>query len=368
MNILILNWKDIKNPQAGGAEIVSFEFAQRLVKKNHKVIFFSRKFKGCLTEEEINGVKVLRRGNLLTVYLHAYFYYKSLKRKPDRVIDMINTVCWQTPLYVPFEKRIAYINQLAKEVFFFNLPPALSLIAYLLERFEYVFYKNTKSLCFSQGTKDDLISFGINKNNVSIFPIGLDHTRYKKGGSKSRQPLFLFVGRLVKMKRVDICIKAMKQVAKKHPKAKLMILGNGPEEQRLEFLIKKLSLENNVFLVNKDKSLFDRNGEDLKVRLMQQAWALLLLSVKEGWGMVVTESAACGTPSIVSNVSGLSESVIPNKTGIVLSKNPASQELANAIIKIIEDKRLQKNLSLNSSKFAQKFSWEKSFNKFYKLL
>src|SRR5579859_7583831 len=101
MNILILNWKDIKNPEVGGAEIIAFELARRLAKENHKVTFFTRKFANCLEEEVLDNVKIIRKGNKFNVYIYAFLYYISLKQKPDRVVEMINTVCWQTPLYVP---------------------------------------------------------------------------------------------------------------------------------------------------------------------------------------------------------------------------------------------------------------------------
>ena len=130
MDILILNWKDVKNPHAGGAEIIAFEFAKRLVKDGHKVTFFSRAFQNCLKEEVLDGVKIIRNGNRFGVYFNAFLYYNGLKKnKPDRVIDMINTLCWQTPFYVPKKNRFAYVNQLAKEVFFFELPKPFPIIA-----------------------------------------------------------------------------------------------------------------------------------------------------------------------------------------------------------------------------------------------
>ena len=348
MNILILNWKDIKNPHVGGAEIIAFEFAKRLVQEDHVVTFFSRSFKGAKKEELIDGVKVIRRGNRLSVYPHAFFYYKSLKDKPDIVIDMINTICWQTPLYVPKEKRIAYVNQLAKEVFFFELPKPLSFVAYLLEEFQYLTYKNTRFLCYSESTKKDLEEYKINGINIEIFPMGLDHKRYKANGKKASYPLFVYVGRLVKMKRVDLCIKAFEKVVRLHKNARLEIVGNGPDEKRLYTIVKKNNLLRNVVFAGKSEYYPGKPIVDNKVKLMQRAWALLLPSVKEGWGMVVTEAAACGTPSIVSDVTGLKDSVVKNKTGLILSKDPPPEELSSAILKIIEDEQLRQKLYSSS--------------------
>lgn len=364
MDILILNWKDIKNPEVGGAEIIAFEFARRLVQDGHNVTFFSRFFKGGLNEEIVDGVKIVRRGNKLSVYIHAYLYYKSLTSKPDKVIDMINTICWQTPLYVEKRKRIAYVNQLAKEVLFYELPWYLSYPAYFLERIEYIPYKSTKFLCYSESTKKDLMGFGIKEKNILVFPLGIDHKRYRPGKKKSKHPLFIFVARLVKMKRADLCIRAMSYVTRKYPDSKLAIVGTGVDIKRLQTLVKELKLGDNVSFVNKDNFFVNENKRDVKVALMQEAWVLLLPSVKEGWGMVVTEAAACSTPSIVTNVTGLRDCVIPDRTGIIIPKNPTVLEVTNAMMQIIEDSAKRENLSKEAMKRSRNFSWDKSYKDF----
>ena len=126
MNILILNWKDIYNPDVGGAEIILYELGKRLVRDGHTVTWFTRTYPKCKAEETIDGIRVVRRGNKYSVYIKAWQYYRALKRKPDRVLDCINTICWQTPLYVPYRNRYIYVNQLAKEVLFYELPFPIS--------------------------------------------------------------------------------------------------------------------------------------------------------------------------------------------------------------------------------------------------
>jgi len=363
MDILILNWKDLKNPDVGGAEVILYELGKRLVRDGHTVTWFSRGYEGCLPEDEIEGIHIIRRGNRFSVYWEAYKYYRSLEKKPDKVIDCINTICWQTPLYVPRDKRIAYVNQLAKEVLFYELPPIISHIAYALEPLEYQTYRNTRFICYSESVKKDITTFGIPKKNISTFPIGIDHDRYTPG-KKSKDPLFLFVARLTAMKRPDLCVRAMEIVVKQHPKAKLAIVGYGPMEKSLEKLIGKLRLEQNVFLVNKDHLFFDKNPKDQKVRLMQEAWALLLPSVKEGWGLVVTEAGACKTPSIVTDVTGLRDSVINQSTGVHIPYDATSGDLADAQIQLIQDKILRSRISEKSLIYALKHEWTSSYKSF----
>lgn len=367
MDILILNWKDLKNPDVGGAEIILYELGKRLVKAGHRVTWFCRTYPGAKPEDTIGGIRVIRRGNRFTVYWEAYLYYRSLNKKPDKVLDCVNTICWQTPLYVPQANRIAYVNQLAKEVLFYELPPLISHVAYALESLEYVPYRDTQFICYSESVKNDIATFGIPKKNISTFPIGIDHDRYTPD-VKSNDPLFVFVARLTAMKRPDVCVEAMSIVVKKYPKAKLAIVGYGPMEKQLDVMIRTRMLHKNICIVNKDHLFFDTNPKDQKIKLMQQAWALLLPSVKEGWGMVVTEAAACRTPSIVSSVTGLQDSVLDAQTGLVLSKRPTADEMANALMKLIRDASLRKSLSIQAQKNAMRYSWDNSYAAFCRII
>lgn len=367
MDILILNWKDIRNPDVGGAEVILYELAKRLIADGHTVTWFSRTFAGGKSEELIDGIRIIRRGNRFTVYWEAYRYYRSLTKKPDKVIDCVNTICWQTPLYVPRHSRIAYVNQLAKEVLFYELPPIISHLAYVLEPLEYLTYKSTRFVCYSPSVRNDIASFGIPLSHIKTFPIGIDHVRYTPG-KKSKSPLFLFVARLTAMKRPDVCIAAMSVVVKSVPDAKLAIVGYGPMEQRLDALIRRFGLQHNVFLVNKDHLYFDKHPKDQKVKLMREAWALLLPSVKEGWGMVVTEAAACGTPSIVTDVTGLRDSVDHHQTGLVDGTYVNKTSLAQAMLYIIHDKNMRDKLSKNAMRKARKYTWGSSYQKFLTFL
>jgi glycosyltransferase involved in cell wall biosynthesis len=170
------------------------------------------------------------------------------------------------------------------------------------------------------------------------------------------------------MKRPDLVVSAMEIVAKRYPKAKLAVIGYGPMEQMIQRQIQQLRLEKSVHIVNKDNLFFDASPKDQKVKLMQQAWALILPSVKEGWGMVVTEAGACQTPTIGTRVSGLVDSVIDGKTGILLSPNPSAIEVAEAMIRVIQDTTLRNRLSNAANIFARTLTWEKSYKAFQKLI
>lgn len=363
MNILIYNWKDLKHPDRGGAEIITHHIAKRLVKRGHAVTWFCRSFEGAPEHDSYDGIRIVRRGGLLSTYWQGYKYYRSLKQKPDLVIDMLNTIAWQTSLYAHASKRLFYVNQLAKEVLSYELPWPLSALARTLEPLQFLSYRKTPAVCYANSTKQDLVNLGIPGRNIATFQLGLDKGRYRPG-KKAAHPLFVTVGRLVKMKRNDLAVQAMAYVAKKIPSAKFVVIGDGPEKNALKKLVKKLKLEDVVTIQDKNVWFFGKSAKDQKVKLLQQAWALVVPSVKEGWGMVVTEAAACGTPSIGTSVTGLKDSIHHRKTGLLVSSNPTPQELAQTMITIARDTKLRQKLSKNALQFGKTLDWDKSFDQF----
>ena len=78
MRILIFNWKDIRHPLAGGAEIVTHQYAKHLVKSGHQVTIFTSQPKKLPSEEKIDGVKIYRQGNFWTVYFWAILFYLTI--------------------------------------------------------------------------------------------------------------------------------------------------------------------------------------------------------------------------------------------------------------------------------------------------
>lgn len=375
MRILFLNWKDIQNPAAGGAELMLFELARRFARDSHAVTLFTRRFPQCKTDEIIEGIRVIRRGNRWSVYWRAFGYYQRLAQPPDIVVDMVNTLPWFTPWYVPRPRRVLFVFQLAQAVFFYHLPPLVGRLAYMMERLFYLPYQNTTAIAISKSTRDDLISYGLPAAHISIAHPGLDHQRYHPGPSKTAFPLFVFVGRLVKMKRAGLCIEAMRLVVDHYPATKLIIIGQGPEKQALLSRINHLGLSKNVFSLS-NKSAGGAAGsppaaflnEPDKISLLQQAWALLLPSVKEGWGMAVTEAAAAGTPAIVSNVSGLRDCVINSKTGLIGPASPTPQALAELMLRLIEDPPLRQRLARGALAWSEEFDWEKSYQNIHTIL
>ena len=298
MRIAIFNWRDIKNPRAGGAELVTHEVAKRLVQKGHEVILFTAAFPKAKEEETVDGVKIVRRGSQWTIHLYAFFFYhKQLKGKIDVVIDEVNTIPFFTPLYVR-EKKVAYFNQLCRQIWFYEQKWPISLIGYLIEPLYLLPYRNLPTITISNSSKKELEKFGF--SNISIFPMAVAAKKSKDRIVKTSHPSILFLGRLVPSKRVDHVIRALPFVLQKFPNVELRIVGSGNRDyvKTLEKLINKFQLEKNVallgFVAEKEKS-----------RLIGESWIIAVTSVYEGWGLIVTEAAIHSTPAVVYDVAGI---------------------------------------------------------------
>lgn len=350
MKILILNWRDPKNPKSGGAEIVTIRHAEAWVKAGHEVTWLTGKFPNSLPQEDINGVKIIRKGTSLSIYLIAPFYYFFSKQKFDLVIDQIHGLPFLTPLYVK-EPKIAFIHEVAGEIWDYMYPFPINVLGKLSEKVYFPLYKKIHFWTDAPSTHDDLAKFGIPKKNCHAILCPADDPPLTKLPSKEKTPTFLFVSRLVKMKGIERVIAAFSEIVKQLPQAKLWLIGGGEEVyvQKLKEQIKQQHLENNIIF-------WGFVPRRQKMELMSKAHILLHASVKEGWGLVVIEAASQATPAVVYNVAGLKDSVKNKKTGVVINEN-TPQEMGKQAVKLYTDQKRYKEFQKNCLDWAGSLKW-----------
>src|SRR3990167_6688151 len=126
MKIAIFNWRDIKNPASGGAEILTHEMAKRWVQKGHQVIQVSSNFKNGKRTETIDEVQFVRRGSWWNVHVFAFFYYIfNLRKSIDIVIDEVHWFPFFSALYAR-DKTVALTCEVANKLFFRIFPNPLA--------------------------------------------------------------------------------------------------------------------------------------------------------------------------------------------------------------------------------------------------
>lgn len=358
--ILWLTWKDKKHPQAGGAEIVNEELAKRLVDDGYEVKFIVGGWSGAVQKESIDGYEVIRLGGRWTSYVKAYFYYKKyLQGWADLVIDEINTIPFFAKFYVK-ERNILFIHQLCREIWFYQMFFPLNFIGYFIEPLYLRLLSDRQVITISNSTKKDLLKYGFKSNNIQIITEGIEIEPVTKLNKidKYSNPTILSLGSIRAMKRTLDKLEAY-NLAKKHiPDLQFMVAGDTNDPYGKKFL---KELERSEY--KKDIKYLGKVSMEEKIELMQKSHIILVTSVKEGWGLIVTEANSQGTPAIVYDVDGLRDSVIDYRTGIICKTNN-HKILADNIIDLLTDENLYSKLRRNGYKISKSINFNKGYRDF----
>lgn len=359
MRILILNWRDVRNPEAGGAEILTQEMAKRWVKWGNKVIHFSSFFPKAKKEETIDGVKFIRRGSAnlrscrLPVHLAAFQWYQRHGRGQfDVVIDEIHGLPFFTPLYIK-EKKVALICEVAHEIWDKNFRFPLNKIGRFIERHYFSFYQQVPFLTISPSTKKDLISMGIEEKRITVLPMGITPPGKLKKYPKEKSPTLIFAARLSKAKGIEDAIQVLCLVKKDYPKLQLWVIGQKNEEyaQELKNIVRKLDLQNNI-------KFYGFVSQEKKFELMSRAHLLIAPSIREGWGLTIPEAGAVGTAAVAYNVPGLQDVIKNDVNGILVKPEP--RVMSQAVVELLHQPVQRRKLEQGARKEAKKYNWEKT--------
>ncbi|WP_461257291.1 glycosyltransferase family 4 protein [Treponema sp. R80B11-R83G3] len=368
ITILFLSWRDIKSPKMGGAEIYTHEMMHNADLNKFRIIHFSPIFEGAKNIENIDGIIYIRKGNLLNIIWKCRAFYKKNKDKIDFVVDQCNTFRFFTKFWVNHKKRIFLIFQLTREIWDFHLKFPFNKLGMLAETFMLKLNKNDLTITESESTKRDLEAVGFDNKKINIIPVGLNFKVWNEVDFQNKEsvPTFIYVGRFAKYKGIDICINAFGELKKIYHNAKLWIVGKKDEEyinHSLTPICSQYNLSYGNLTENKDIIYYGFVTEDKKLELMSRAYILLVPSIREGWGMIITEAAAVGTPSIVFNSPGLIDAVNFGESGYIATKNN-SQGILEIMENTIKNPVKYKEMRRNAHEFSKKFNWEYTGSQF----
>lgn len=372
MRILWLSWKDNSHPQAGGAEVTKEELAKRLARDGHDVILLVGGFKGCVSHEKRDGYRIVRIGNRFTVYWYAYRYYKKyLQGKVDFVIDEVNTIPFFASFYVK-EKNAVLIYQLARQVWFYQMFFPISLIGYLLEPLylRLLIMRVTRNkrhapifITESESTKSDLVQLGVCADSVHIITMGITIPYLEKLNEKQNDiPILLSLGAVRAMKRTDHIVIAFECLKKSVSNARLVLAGDmsGSYGTKVLAHIKRS-------LYHKDINVLGRISPEEKLQCMREAHVIAVTSVREGWGLIVTEANSQGTPAVAYNVHGLRDSVRDGETGLITQEN-TPEALAKNIEEILKNKERYTRLRTQAWKWSKTITFDKGYEDLTQIL
>jgi glycosyltransferase involved in cell wall biosynthesis len=145
------------------------------------------------------------------------------------------------------------------------------------------------------------------------------------------ESLVMFAGRHIPEKRVPAIVPAISVVRRRYPDVRGVIFGDGPEREQVERLVRELDLQRAVSV----PGFVDASAVE---RALQRSACLVLPSRREGYGMIVIEAAAAGTPSVVvrSEDNAATELIEEGVNGYIVPSD-APEHLASGIIRAIED-------------------------------
>ncbi len=358
MKILVVNWRCIKNPEAGGAEVHLHEIFKNIVKLHHDVTLVAHAFSGAPEREVIDGIKIIRHGNkfLFDKQFHRFYNSKLKKDKYDLVVDDISKIPLETPRYVN-KPLVGIIHHIHGDSLYKEIPAPLAYYIIKKEKKIPEVYGGTPIFAVSPSTRDELISMGCTPEKIDLLYNAVNHDLFENVTvKKSNHPTLVYIGRIKKYKQIERIINVLDLLVPDFPNIELRIGGKGDHLKNLMQYVEDKKLTEHVtflgFLSEKEKA------EELG-----KAWVFVTLPAKEGWGITVIEANAMGTPVVGADVEGLRDSIIDNETGLLVDSDDKA-DIAKKIISLIENKKFREELGINAEKWAMKFKWENSAKHF----
>lgn len=274
-------------------------------------------------------------------------------RQYDLLVEDINKIPFYTPLYKGDTPLVAIVPHLFGTTVYRETNPLTASYVYGAESLIPSVYKNTDFEVISPSTRDDLISRGMDGSRIETIFCGMDHDRFTLADppARSETPLVVTWSRLRKYKSIDVALRAFAIIHKELPEARMLVMGRGPDEDRL----RKMSVDLGLNDVVEFRGFMP--WEEL-VRTLHSSHVFLNPSPKEGWGLTVIEANQCGLPVVASNRPGLMDSVRHGETGSLVPYGDEEAFAREALV-LLNDKDLWLKRSEAARRWAQTFSWER---------
>ncbi len=347
--ILIFNWMDIKNPNAGGQEKYCYEIGRRLVRDGFRVIWITSKFQNCLSHEIIEGIEIIRTGNIYTIFLNSIFKYLKY-RKNSYIFISMNSI----PFILPFSKhrRIVMLHHRISLAVMKEKIGFLSYFSFILqERINPIIYHNDKVITNSESSSRDFGSIGY--KNIEIVKLGIDipdSENFIKG------KLCISPGPIKPWKHHEIVIKAFSNIPTEWELSIFGSFESNSYKDKLLTLCENLKISDRVHFLGRISDL------ELK-GIYERASICIMGTENEGWGFVAMEAQSYGCPVVAFNVKGIRDSVVNSETGILVEFGNVA-ELSSALCSLVTNEDTLHRMSKNAIKRSKEYGWDNCYEEF----
>jgi glycosyltransferase involved in cell wall biosynthesis len=345
----VLAWRDLVDIEAGGSELHAAKILALWAEAGLDITMRTSYAQGHPFEGTRDGYRIVRKHGRFMVFPTAVVSELLGSHGPrDGIVEIWNGVPFLTPLWARGPK-IAFMHHVHRDMWDMVLEDRLATAGKFFEhRLAPPLYRRTPIVTLSESSRREMIDYlGLRPAQISVVPPGIDE-RFSPGDEPdSPTPLLVSVGRLMPSKRFDVLLDVAAQVRRSVPDLQLVIVGDGYERPALEAQIDSLGAHDWV-------RLSGRVSDEELVSLYRRAWAVTSASIAEGWGMTLTEAAACGTPAVATDIAGHRDSVAVG-TGGLLAADPA--QLTRDLVAVLTDADLRARLSKGAREHAATFTW-----------
>ena len=358
MRITFLTWRDTGHPDGGGSELYVEQVARQLVARGHDVTILCARYPGSERSSVEHGVRFLRRGGRLTVYLHGVLHLLTpAGRRQDAVVEVINGLPFGARL-VRRRGLVALVHHLHEEQWRMIYPGRSGRLGWFVEsRVTPSLYRRVPHVTVSDSTRRDLVGLGLPAELVHVVHNGL--TLSPVDEPRSPRPRLVVLARLVPHKQIEHAFGVLAALRDEHPELRLDVVGSGWWHDELVARARALGVEDLVVW-------HGHVPDEERDRLLARAWVALLPSAKEGWGLSVVEAAAQGTPTIAyRSAGGVNESVLDGRTGFLVD---GPEDVAVVVRDLLGRPERLEEMSAAARRHAAGFSWETSAQAFETLL
>jgi glycosyltransferase involved in cell wall biosynthesis len=347
MRFLMLNWRDPRNPQAGGAERVTQAYLSALAERGHEVCWFANAFPGGPPEEKLDGIYIRRGGGSGGSVLAARKWYHRQPRF-DLVMDQHHGIPWYAPWWCG-TNCVAYIHEVLGPIWdaFYGWP--LNRIGRWQERWTHWCYRRVPFWTACESTATALQRHGV--RHLTIIRYGVATQALPALDAKPLTPPLRLaaVSRLAPNKRIAECLRTLAVLRQRGVPATLHVVGGGECRAALERQAAELELRSQVTFTGP-------LPEADKDRLLRESHFLLHTSIREGWGLNVIEANAMGSPAAVYPVAGLIESTLHDRTGLVAAAE-TPEALADQLVGILGDDARYQRYRVAALERARTMHW-----------